>query len=136
LTRALHNLLSTSGGPAQIFYTTHSPILGAGEADFGMSWQDGLCVLEQRPCEGATSLPSLLESAPVADSHGPSPEDLDSLIGLVDQLAEIQPEELVAAAPAAKTPAAAAAPPPQSAPATPAAAPSSGVPTWKWQPKS
>jgi putative AbiEii toxin of type IV toxin-antitoxin system len=134
--RALGHLFSAPGGPAQLLFTTHSPILGAAETAFGMSLQEGVVVLEQRPCEGSAALPSLWDSAPGADGEGPSSEDLDSLIGLVDQLAEIRPEALVAAAPASHPPLAAKASPAPPAPATPTAAPPPGVPPWKWQPKT
>jgi hypothetical protein len=96
--RALHSLLQATGGPSQLLFTTHSPVLGSTEGAFAMTAVDGAAVVEQRPLDGAgfsgLDLP-LSGSAGV----GASPGDLDQLIGLVDQLAEMEPNQLVAAAP-------------------------------------
>ena len=130
--RAAGTLLATPGGPTQLFFTTHSPLLGAGEAAFAMERRDGIPHLEPRAWEGGGFLPPLPD-LPAAGSSGPSPADLDSLIGLVDQLAEIEPRELVAAAQTAQAPGAKAAPPPAAAPSP---EPPAGAPPWKWQPKT
>jgi hypothetical protein len=134
--RALGNLLSAPGGPAQLFFTTHSPILSGGETAFGLTQREGVPVLEQRPGERGATLPPLSDTAPAAGGEGPSPADLDSLIGVVDQLAEIEPRALVAAAPASKASAAGAAASPRPAPATPAPEAPSGAPPWKYQAKT
>ena len=97
-----------------------------------MERRDGIPHLEPRAWEGGAFLPPLPD-LPAAGSGGPSPADLDSLIGLVDQLAEIEPRELVAAAQTAQAPGAKAAPPPAAAPSP---EPPAGAPPWKWQPKT
>lgn len=133
--RAAGTLLATPGGPAQLCFTTHSPVLGAGETAFAMERPEGIPLLEQRPCEGAGALPPLAATVPAGNDEGPSPADLDSLIGLVDQLAEIEPRELVAAAPASRAPQSRAADSPRPAPAAPVPGAPPGTPPWKWQGK-
>jgi hypothetical protein len=128
---ALGSLLAATGGAGQLFFTTHSPILGGGEHTFAVAVVEGTPTLEQRPCEGAGVLPPL---ADLPAASGAAPGDLDALIGLVDQLAELEPEELVGAAQAPvrgpRTKATTPAPTPVD---EPAAAPA-GTPPWKWQP--
>lgn len=130
LLRATRGVLAEAGGPKQLFFTTHSPLLAGGESAFLLELRDGAPVLEQH----AWAMEGLSLSA--NEGSGATPEDLDSLIGLVDQLAGIEPEELVAAAPAPRAPAAAATPnqAPRGA-APPPAADASGTPSWKWQGK-
>lgn len=131
LLRAAGTLLAAPGGAGQLFFTTHSPILAAGDSSFAMSAVDGAPALEQRPCEGGGALPPLPERVAPA---GAEPADLDSLIGLVDQLAELEPQELVGAA-AAPVRAARAKGPEIAAPAAPEeSGPPPGTPPWKWQP--
>jgi hypothetical protein len=60
--------------------------------------------------------------------------DLDSLIGLVDQLSELEPEEIVPQA--AEGGAAKGAPAPAGARSAPAAGGKAPDPAWKWQPKN
>ena len=130
LVRAAETLIAAPGGAGQLFFTTHSPILGAGETSFWMSTIDGAPTSEQRPCDGAEALPPLPDRAAAG---GPVPGDLDSLIGLVDQLAELEPGALVGAgAPTRSTREKAPEIPPAAAPEAPAPPP--GTPPWKWQP--
>jgi hypothetical protein len=134
--RALGHLLAAPGGPQQLFFTTHSPILSGGETAFAMERSEGAPVLEQRPGENGLSLPPLPDLRPAGSGNRPSPEDLDSLIGLVDQLAEMDPGALVAAAPGGKPPPARPAAPPEEVSAAPTSEAPPGIPPWKWQPKT
>jgi predicted ATPase len=132
LQRAMNTMLATPGGPSQLFLTTHSPILGSAESAFAMELREGTPVLEQRALEGAGVLPPL----PELSRDGAAPEDLDALIGLVDQLAELAPEALVAAAPAAKPSGGRPAETPPPAPSQPAPQAPDGTPPWKYQNKT
>jgi hypothetical protein len=131
LLRATSTLLSSPSGVMQLFFTTHSPVLAAGESAFALTAPEGTLALEQRPCEGGVLLPPL-DDRPGGSVTGPG--DLDTLIGLVDQLAELEPNQLVGAASApARAPRGKGA---ESATAGPdeAAGPPPGTPSWKWQP--
>jgi hypothetical protein len=133
LHRAVQTILATPGGPSQLFYTTHSPVLAVGDHTFAMSIQEGAPTVEQRSWEGADVLPPLPDRAPPAAGTRADPEDLDALIGLVDQLSEMEPSELVPAGTGAARPQS-----PPTRPANPPAAtqaPPPGTPPWKWQPK-
>ncbi len=129
--RAVDRLLAVPGGPQQIFFTTHSPIMGAHDSAFALELRDGVPLVECRPWEGAGPLPPLPDLAPSRMGGQASPADLDGLIGLVDQLAEMEPDQRVAAAPAGAAKAGGSAPRAGQA----GAAPSNGAPSWKWQPK-
>jgi predicted ATPase len=132
--RAVVGILSAPTGPGQLLFTTHSPVLGGLEAAFALELQDGAPAVVQRPLEGAIALPPLERLSVGGSTDRPAAGDLDQLIGLVDQLAEMEPEQLVAAAPAPKatqTKAAAARTPEAEQPAAAA----NGAPPWKWQEK-
>jgi AAA domain, putative AbiEii toxin, Type IV TA system len=132
--RAVRAILGAPFGPTQLLFTTHSPVLGGTESAFAMEYQDGAHTIVQRAWEGAGSLPPMDDLSLDGPVGGPAPGDLDQLIGLVDQLAEIEPDALVTAAPASasrSTGQKAAAPRPSGEDKPDAAPP--GTPSWKWQ---
>jgi AAA domain, putative AbiEii toxin, Type IV TA system len=130
--------LAENGGPQQFFISSHSTALDDAENSFVLEVQEGALVITQRPWResGAPPPPPPLPareparefgdaakpaSPPVTAAATPAaaPEapaaaapDLDALIGLVDQLSELDPVELVAHGngPADAPPAAAATP--------------------------
>jgi hypothetical protein len=133
--RAAQALLATPDGPSQLLFTTHSPILGAMEGAFAMHLVDGAPAVEQRSLDGA-GIPALDDLPLNGASNGAASGDLDQLIGLVDQLAGMEPEQLVGAAPGARSAGSGghggrSAPKPE-----PAASAPDGEPAWKYQNKS
>lgn len=104
LLRAVRSLLASPDGPSQLLFTTHSPVLGSTEGAFAMHAVDGVPAVEQRSLEGA-GIPGMDDLPPDGPASGAGPGDLDQLIGLVDQLAEMEPHQLVGAAPAVRVPA-------------------------------
>jgi hypothetical protein len=124
---ALNAMLSVPGGLSQVLLTTHSPVLGGIESAFILEAGESGRTIVQRPCDGAVTLPGNLSLNGL--TGGPAPGDLDQLIGLVDQLSEIEPEALVAAAPAGKAGAG------RKAEASAAADAAPGGPAWKYQSK-
>jgi hypothetical protein len=93
--------------------------------------RDGVPIVERRAWEGAGPLPPLPALSSPRNGGQAAPADLDGLIGLVDQLAEIEPEQLVAAAPGGAGKSGGST---SRAGQAQAAAPD-GTPSWKWQPK-
>lgn len=78
--------LGSGVGPKQYFVTTHSPTMAACGAAFGMEVDEGIPYLQKRPWLSGEVATATSEEA------GP---DLGQLIGLVETLAEIDPDELV-----------------------------------------
>ena len=93
LLRSFRTLLETPGGPNQLLLTTHSPILGGIEGAFALEPSEGAQLITKRPWEGGSAF-SVEDTSLLAGPIG-SPDDLDQLIGLVDQLSELEPEALV-----------------------------------------
>jgi len=78
-------------GPRQLFVTTHSPSMARGGKPFALEIIDGSPAIEQRPwTDGA----AVGDSAGDAAANGLGP-DLDQLVGLVESLAELEPDELL-----------------------------------------
>lgn len=77
-------VLEAGVGPQQLFITTHSPVLANSGKPFAMQVVNGSPVVESKPwaVEGA--------AAPTGGQAG-----LGGLIGLVEELAEIDPEQIV-----------------------------------------
>jgi predicted ATPase len=76
-------------GARQVLISTHSPYLTAGTQAFKLGRAEDKVVAEAKPWEE-------LGSVSVADDEGESAEPLGNLIGLVESLAEIEPEKLLA----------------------------------------
>lgn len=78
-------------GPRQLFVTTHSPSMARGGKPFALELVDGSPVIEQRPWASGGAVGDSAGDA-AASELGP---DLDQLVGLVESLAELEPEELL-----------------------------------------
>lgn len=76
-------------GARQVLISTHSPYLTAGTQAFNLSRSDDKVVAEAKPWED-------LGLAAGAVDEGEDAEPLGDLIGLVESLAEIEPEKLLA----------------------------------------
>jgi hypothetical protein len=75
--------LEAGVGPKQLFITTHSPVLGNSGKPFAMEIVDGSPVVESKPWL-------------VDGLHGGATEPgLGGLIGLVEELAEMDPDEML-----------------------------------------
>lgn len=76
-------VLESGVGPKQLFITTHSPVLGNSGKPFAMEVVDGSPVVESKPwaVEGIRG--------------GASEPGLGGLIGLVEELAEMDPDEIL-----------------------------------------
>ncbi|MGV3721739.1 MAG: AAA family ATPase [Actinomycetota bacterium] len=86
-------------GPRQLFVTTHSPAMARGGKPFALELVDGSPVIEQRPwtdgaAVGDSQSDSVGDSAGDAAANEQGP-DLDQLVGLVESLAELDPEEIL-----------------------------------------
>lgn len=79
-------VLEAGVGARQLFITTQSPVLGNSGKPFALELKNGVPMVEGRPWAGES----------VAGKKEPS---LSGLIGLVEELAEIDPEQISAAAP-------------------------------------
>lgn len=79
-------------GPTQVFFTTHSPTIAALGRPFALEQENGVPTLTEKPWEAAGVTLTL------ADAEDAT---LGGLIGLVETLAEIDPEKLVVPQPAA-----------------------------------
>jgi putative AbiEii toxin of type IV toxin-antitoxin system len=92
-------------GPQQLFLTTHSPVLaGLGKA-FAMEVQDGAPAIEAKPW---TSAPAGFNEDIAANGMpgaGDPEASLGELIGLVESLAEIDPDKILAGAGTGPSPA-------------------------------
>jgi hypothetical protein len=114
--------LAANGGPQQFFISSHSTALDDAENSFVLEIQDGALVIAQKPWResgapppppplpareparefGESALPvTPSESAAAAPETAPdapaaAAPDLDALIGLVDQLSELDPHDLTA----------------------------------------
>jgi hypothetical protein len=98
-------------GPRQLFVTTHSPAMARGGKPFALELVGGSPTIAQRPwTEDAAVGDSAGDAA--ANEEGP---DLDQLVGLVESLAELDPEEILEE-PEAPPPAAASGAKPWAAP--------------------
>jgi hypothetical protein len=145
-------VLESGLGATQLFIASQTRALDAKGTSFVLevggegpslarkAWEGAPAVPAARPATAPAAAARPPAARPPAAPAGASDGDLDGLIGLVDQLSELDPEEIVA--PASATPAAAgggkaAAPRPAEArPSTPAqgAGGRAGEPPWKWQP--
>lgn len=84
---AARQVIQSGLGPRQVFISSHSPALAAAGHPFLLEWRDGEPVAKQ-----AAPASSVAESGTDAGAG----DDLDSLIGLVDELSEIDPDALAA----------------------------------------
>jgi hypothetical protein len=89
LIRQARQIVRTGIGPRQLFITTHSPAIARGATPFAMEVVDGFPLVEQRAWVVETGEDT---SGDAAASGGP---DLDQLVGLVESLAELEPEEIL-----------------------------------------
>jgi hypothetical protein len=80
-------------GPTQVLMTTHSPIMAAQGTAFSLELSEGAPLIQKKPWDAG--FPAEPESSTTPDAPG----GLNDLIGLVESLAEIEPEKLVAAGP-------------------------------------
>lgn len=80
-------------GPRQLFITTHSPSLAALGQPFSVELEAGVPIIEQKPWA--------LSAEAGAGADAKEDAALEGLIGLVDNLAEMEPEQLVPGAAAA-----------------------------------
>lgn len=120
LGRAMEGL-AANGGPQQFFVSSHSTALDDAENSFVLEIQEEGLVITQKPWResgapppppplpareparefGVSAAPappveSVAPVAAIAETEAAPPPDLDALIGLVDQLSELDPGELVA----------------------------------------
>lgn len=86
--RQARQIIRTAAGPRQIFVTTHSPVMARGGTPFSLGLEEGAPVIEQR----AWLEPGDTAGDAAVNGDGP---DLDQLVGLVEELAELDPEELL-----------------------------------------
>jgi hypothetical protein len=93
LLQVMDRILEAGVGPRQLYLTTHSPILGAAGRPFEVGMADGAPTVDARPYAGDP------EAAPGAGTS------LSGLLGLVEELADMEPEELVPGAGAETKPA-------------------------------
>jgi hypothetical protein len=133
--RAVSSLLAAPEGPDQLLFTTHSTVLGSMPGAFAMHVVDSAPSVEQRSLDGG-GMP-LLDDLKLGGSPGAAGAgDLDQLIGLVDQLAEMEPGQLVGAAPRGRPGGNGAQGGRPSQETQPAGAAPAGGPAWKYQDKS
>ena len=117
-------------GPRQFFITTHSPTVTLGGEPFSLEVREGVPVMANQPWLKAPAAPPVAPPRPAVASM-PSPQaspaaparaggapDLGSLINVVEDLAALEPDAVLASArqPGAPAPAAA----------------GNGAPSWKW----
>jgi predicted ATPase len=94
--RQARQIIRAGVGPRQIFMTTHSPSMTRGATPFALELVDGAPTLDQRPwIDGNLGTDSSGDAA--ANGAGP---DLDQLVGLVEELAELDPDEIIGEEPA------------------------------------
>jgi hypothetical protein len=86
-------VIQSGVGPRQLFVTTHSPTLAGAGLPFAMESAGGIITLEQKPWELSGGGPGLADAAK-ADAA------IDNLIGLVDTLADMDPNAILPGAPA------------------------------------
>lgn len=86
--RQARQIVRSAIGPRQVFITTHSPVMARGGTPFAVDLVDGAPFIEQR----AWIEPG--DSAGDASVNGAGP-DLDQLVGLVEELAELDPDEIL-----------------------------------------
>jgi hypothetical protein len=91
-------VVAAGSGPKQLFLTTHSPTLAALGAPFAVEPGELSPVVSRKPWALSPDTDGIDDGAP-APVEG---EGLGQLIGLVDSLAELEPEQLLAAAGAAR----------------------------------
>jgi hypothetical protein len=80
-------------GPRQFFITTHSPTLASLGTAFAVELAEGAPVAEQKGWELSPDSSAIQDGTDAPGSEGG--EDLGHLIGLVDSLAELDPDDIV-----------------------------------------
>jgi predicted ATPase len=95
--RQARQIIRTGVGPRQLFITTHSPMMARGGTPFALDLEADGPVIEQRAWLDAG------DSAGDASVNGAG-TDLDQLLGLVEELAELDPDEILEDAPAQRPP--------------------------------
>jgi len=84
-------ILEAEVGPRQLWITTHSPVFGAAGKPFGLVRSPAGPVLEARPYQGAPT-----------GAGQPAGPPLSGLLGIVEELADLEPDDLLRGATEAK----------------------------------
>ncbi|MFN3652118.1 MAG: ATP-dependent nuclease [Armatimonadota bacterium] len=86
LIKLVQQVVHSGVGPRQLFLTTHSPYLAGASAAFAVDRRDGGPEVERRPWG---------EALAAETSAAGTSDDLGGLIGLVESLAELEPEQIL-----------------------------------------
>lgn len=90
LVRALRGVVAAGTGPRQLFASTHSAVMAALGTPFAVETGVDAPIVVERPLDPSLTLPELEEGG-----GAPTGPELGQLIGLVETLAEMDPDALL-----------------------------------------